>query len=208
MPATPAQVEERKDKVIAIAERIIAEDGVSALSARRVSADAGFSVGMIYANFGDLDGVVLAANSRFIARLDAALADVSSRGGTVTDRYLILAKTYLHFGLANRRQWAALFEHRMGNGKPLPHWHLEEHLRMFRHIAEPLGELAPGLDEKSRNALARSIYSAVHGVVSLSVETRLGQVPVPEIEKQLEIVVKSLVIGLETVLGPLPSLGM
>lgn len=144
---------------------------------------------------------MLAANSRFIAKLDAALAEASIPEASVAERYVALALTYLRFGLANRRQWAALFEHRMPEGKPLPDEHLLEHLMLFRHVAEPLRELAPSLDEHRRNALARTIYSSVHGIVSLSIETRLGRVPVPELEDQIEFFVRSLVAGLAVTLA-------
>lgn len=201
MPTTPDKIEARREKVLDTAEKIIARDGVSALTARSVAKESGLSVGLIYSHFGDLDGLVLAANSRFIAKLDAALAEAPVSGTSVTERYTELALTYLRFGIDHRRQWAALFEHRMAGGRAIPDWHLEEHLRMFRHVAEPLLDLAPGMPEADRYALARTIYSSVHGIVSLGLETRLGKVPVADLEGQVEQFVAALVIGLETTLS-------
>lgn len=197
MPAiSQEKLDARKDTIIDAAEALIAETGLSSVSARTVAKAAGCSPSLIYLHFSDFDDVILRANSRFIDKLDAALAESSIPSASVTDRYVALALTYLRVGLAHRRQWAALFEHRMTDGKPLPDWHLEEHLRMFRHIAEPLRELAPSMTEEKRNALARTIYSSVHGIVSLSIETRLAEVPVPELEEQLVLFVRALVRGL------------
>lgn len=202
MPAiSQEKLDARKETIIDAAEALIAETGLSSVSARTVAKAAGCSPSLIYLHFSDFDEVILRANSRFIDKLDAALAESSIPSASITDRYVALALTYLRIGLSHRRQWAALFEHRMPNGRPLPEWHLEEHLRMFRHIAEPLRELAPSLTEEKRNALARTIYSAVHGIVSLSIETRLGQVPVKELEAQIELFVGSLVAGLRQTLS-------
>lgn len=201
MPAiSQEKVDARKESIVDAAEALIAEQGLASVSARTVAKAAGCSSSLIYVHFSDFDEVILRANSRFIDKLDAALAESSIPSAPVADRYVALALTYLRIGLSQRRQWAALFEHRMTDGKPLPDWHLEEHLRMFRHIAEPLKELAPSLIEAKRYALARTIYSAVHGIVSLSIETRLGQVPVKDLEDQIELFVRSLVAGLELTL--------
>ena len=43
--------------------------------------------------------------------------------------------------------------------------------------------------------LARSIWSAVHGIVSLGLEDRMSVVPPDLIREQLEIVVSSFVVG-------------
>jgi AcrR family transcriptional regulator len=202
MPAISQEKRDaRKESIIDAAEAQIAQFGLPNITARTVAKAAGCSAGLIYVHFGDFDQLILRANSRFIAKLDAALAEAAIPSASVTDRYVALALTYLRVGLEHRRQWAALFEHRMAEGKELPEWHLEEHLRMFRHIAEPLGELAPKLSEAERYSLARAIYSAVHGVVSLSIETRLGEVPVEELKRQLTLVVTSLVAGLEKTLA-------
>lgn len=192
------KINARKSSIIDAAEAQIAEFGLASVSARTVAKAAGCSPSLLYLYFEDFDTIILHANSRFIGKLDAALAGALVPSASVSDKYVALAFTYLRIGLAHRRQWAALFEHRMPDGKPLPAWHLEEHLRMFRHVAEPLCELAPSLSEAERNALARTIYSSVHGIVSLSIEARLGQVPVAELERQLELFVRALVAGLET----------
>lgn len=189
------KIEARREAIVDAAEALIAESGLSSVSARSVAKRADCSTSLIYLHFKDFDEVVLRANSRFIARLDAALA-AGAASQSVADRYVELALVYLRFGLANRPQWSALFEHRMADGRPLPEWHLEEHLRLFRHISEPLGKLLPDMGLDDRNRLARTIYSAVHGIVSLSIERRLGEVPVTELEGQIELVVRAMVGGL------------
>ncbi|MBY3150901.1 TetR/AcrR family transcriptional regulator [Rhizobium laguerreae] len=201
MPAiSQEKIDARKESIIDAAEAQITRSGLSSVSARTVAKAAGCSTSLIYVHFDNFDEVILRANSRFIAKLDAALAEASIPSASVADRYVALALTYLRVGLEHRRQWAALFEHRMADGRPLPDWHLAEHLYMFRHIADPLRELAPKLSEAERYSLARAIYSAVHGLVSLGIETRLGQVPVEELKRQLTLIVSSLVAGLGTTL--------
>jgi AcrR family transcriptional regulator len=192
---------ERAERILAAAEAIIERDGVGAVSARAVADAAGVSVGLIYRDYGDLDGLVLHANSRFIASLDAAMAQAARSGDGLAGTYVSLALGYLRFALANRNRWKALFEHRMQGARPIPEWHLAEHVRMFRHVAEPLGIAVPGLSEEDRAALARTIYSSVHGIVSLGIETRLERIAVGDLERQIDVFVRSLAAGLVATLA-------
>lgn len=161
-----------KDNILIAAETRIDAHGLAALRARDVTKDAGCALGSLYNAFEDLDLLILAVNSRTLARLHASLRTASASKEDPKDKLLALALAYLNFGTENTNLWAALFDHRMQPGVSVPQWHLEEHVGLIAEIVGPLSELSPALDGETLASRARTVFSAVHGIVKLSLEGR------------------------------------
>ncbi len=107
-----------------------------------------------------------------------------------------LALGYLHFAAAHSQRWRALFDHRVAAGKDLPDWYVDQRQQTFTLVEEPLRLLQPDLEPQQFKLLARSIFSAVHGVVSLGLEEKVGDISVPELEEQITMIVTALGRGL------------
>ncbi|MCG7522427.1 TetR/AcrR family transcriptional regulator [Ruegeria sp. Ofav3-42] len=161
-----------KEKILIAAKKRIETQGLAALRARDVTKDAGCALGSLYNAFEDLDLLILAVNSRTLARLHTSLQTASALQTAPQDKLLALALAYLDFGTANPNLWAALFDHRMQPGVPVPQWHLEEHTVLIAEIIGPLSQLSPNLDEDTLALRARTVFSAVHGIIKLSLEGR------------------------------------
>lgn len=189
---------ELQQRLIAAAERMIAAEGLGALRARRLAAEVGCAVGQIYNLFADLDGLVLAVNARTLDELDARLT--SAAGAAPADApgavLLAQARAYLGFASENRRRWQAVFEHRMTGARELPGWYREQQARLFGHVDGPMRALRPDLSPDRRARLGRTVFSAVHGIVSLGIEELLGPQSQAELSDQLQTVVRALVDGL------------
>lgn len=179
---------------------LIAEKGLSGISGRLLATHMGKSVGWIYNFFRDFDAIVLAANSITLKELDDRLSSTAqeTEQRSVADRFHALAMTYLHFSLDHPRTWAALFEHRMPDGRDLSSDHKQEHYDLFRHIEAPLAEIMPNTTPATLRATARTIYSAVHGVVSLSLQGRLDVVPLEVLEDQVRRLTLAFAKGYQT----------
>ena len=89
-----------------------------------------------------------------------------------------IAVAYCDFAAENLELWRALFEHRMAPGKPVPEWAISEQMDLFRHIYRPLAALFPKRSADELGVTARSLFSAVHGMVLLGLEQKLIAVPV------------------------------
>jgi AcrR family transcriptional regulator len=193
-----------KDSLIALAEHIIDRQGLSAVRARDLAAQAGCAVGAIYNVFADLDDLILAVNQRTLTEIEAELARSAGLVGQgdiedvpqAIDHLVRLALAYLHFAAARTQRWRALFEHRMPEGKPLPDWYAARRQGLFAFVEQPLRVLRPDLTPKQTALLARSLFSAVHGIVILGLEEKIGDISVPELEEQLATVVTALGRGL------------
>lgn len=207
--------DQRRDKLrhrlLEAAERRIAGDGLQALKARDIAAEAGCSVGQIYNVYPDLDGLIIAVNGRTLDDLDERLTAVKGPDGAdpVAEARAALAaqaQAYLDFARHNSNRWRAVFEHRLARPRALPAWYREQQARLFSHVDRPLRTLLPDLAPADRAALGRSIFSAVHGIVWLGLEERLGRQSYGELAAQLRLVVDALVEGLRRPVADHPHL--
>ncbi|TGD97164.1 TetR/AcrR family transcriptional regulator [Methylobacterium nonmethylotrophicum] len=201
--------EERRERLrtalIDAAERTIAAHGLSALKARDLAKEVGCALGAIYTAFPDLDALILAVNLRTLALFDRAIAEVRlapepegpatpAEREAAIDTLVRLAVAYLHFAASNPARWRALFQHRMTGA--LPDWYLVEQGRLFHAIEAPLRVLRPDLSETERALLARSLFSATHGLVSLGLDEKLMALSERVLRGQIETVVRALGKGL------------
>ena len=187
-----------RDALLAAAERAIAEAGLSGLKAREVAREAGCALGAVYTAFADLDALVLAVNARTLDALDAHLRAAASRPeADPVARVAALAEAYLDYAIRHRPRWAALFAHRMAAGREPPAWYAEKQAELFRHVEGPVAALRPGLDAAGVACLARTLFSAVHGVVSLGLDEKLAPMPEEVLRRELRLVAEATARGLD-----------
>ena len=179
MTKTDERRQRLKEALISAAERAVETHGLGGLTARGLASAVGCAVGAIYNVVADLDDLVIEVNSRTLAALDRKLAAadrISERDerSTPIDRLVRLGTAYLTFAAAHIARWRALFEHHLPEGRGVPASYLDEQRRLFRYIEEPLRELQPDLPGERRALVARSLFSAVHGIVMLGLRKSSG----------------------------------
>ncbi|RZS51168.1 TetR family transcriptional regulator [Variibacter gotjawalensis] len=193
-----------RETLLDAAEKAVAGSGLPALKARDLAREAGCALGAIYNVFSDLDQIALAVNARTLGDLEAFLVERAQPGGeqptadTAIAGMVRLASAYLDFAVANTQRWRAVFDHRMAGGKPVPDWYLAEQMRLFGFVEMPLAVLLPNESAHDRAALARSLVSAVHGMVALGLEEKLQALPVDQLRRQIALVVTTIGKGLLT----------
>jgi AcrR family transcriptional regulator len=193
-----------RERVLAAAEAAIAAGGLQSLKARNIAAKAGCAVGAIYNVFDNLDELILRVGSRTLSLLEAALAGASlpQARQTATEELVRLARAYLGFARMHKMRWRALFEHRMADARPVSAWFTEDQNRLFLILDAPLARLVPREPPEARALLARTLFSAAHGIVSLGLEEKLAPMPAKVLNTQLEIVTRALAAGLKTKARP------
>ena len=196
---TAVRREQLRDALIEAAARTIAKQGLSGLKARALADEVGCAVGAIYNVVADLDELVLLANARTLAELEKALTAATAPGrgpDWAIEQLVKLALAYLDFAAAHRSQWQALFEHRLASGQVPPEWYQRDLERLFEYVERPVEELQPALAPARRALLARSLFSAAHGLVALGLEEKLQFIPLPALREQVTTIVKALGSGL------------
>ncbi|WP_259215666.1 TetR/AcrR family transcriptional regulator [Bradyrhizobium centrosematis] len=192
---------ERREKLrsalILAAERMIADRGLSGLKTRDLAREIGCANGAVYNLVADMDELILRVGSRTLLRLDGALSAAVSAGEPSPQETLVrIAIAYCDFAAENLQLWRALFEHRMDVDKTVPDWSVQDQLQLFRHIYQPLAMLFPKRNREELGITARSLFSAVHGMVALGLEQKLVAVPLPLLREEIAGLVRAMVDGL------------
>ncbi|QOZ47379.1 hypothetical protein XH89_30755 [Bradyrhizobium sp. CCBAU 53340] len=189
----------RRLQILEIARRIIATKGLRSLKVRDVSEAAGCSVGSVYNEFGDFDGVILTVNRETVQALTARLRGVPDED-PVRQLYG-LAETYLDFFAEHANLLRSLFEHRMEDDRPYPDDILQMVMDAFALMHPPLVRVLPDADDVKIALLSRTLFSAVHGIISLGLEERMVAVPPQMLRQQVTQFLDAHLVGL----GILPA---
>jgi AcrR family transcriptional regulator len=197
--APPTYRDEMRMKMLSIAKRVLADEGLAALQARRVADEAGCAVGTIYNVFKSLDNLIIEANSLTLSDLGASLiavaqnSQVAAGKATVAERLQALGLAYLDFAVEHNKAWRAVFDHHMAPGNPVPDWYRQKQAQLFGLVEQVLGDVI--VDGEHRSRAARALFSSVHGVVMLSLAGTLGPTDRAETEAQVRFIVRAVADG-------------
>jgi AcrR family transcriptional regulator len=184
----------RRLLLIEIARTSIATKGLRSLKVRDVAEAADCSIGSVYNEFGDFDGLILTVNRETVLALAARLKAVPDADPV---RQLHgLAAVYLEFATAHANLLRSLFEHRMEEDRPFPEDILRMVMQAFELMHAPLARLLPDRDEQQVATLARLMFSAVHGIISLGLEERMVAVRPDQLSRHVAEFVDTHLLGL------------
>ena len=186
-----------REALIEAAEHAISAKGLAGLKTRELAQEIGCANGGVYNLVEDVDELILRVGSRTLARLDASLSLAEISGPQTPRETLVrIAVAYCDFAAENLELWRALFEHRMQAGKAVPEWAINEQMDLFRHIYKPLAVLFPQRTPAQLGVTARSLFSAVHGMVMLGLEQKLIAVPLNALRSEITTLVRAMIDGL------------
>ncbi len=184
----------RRLQLLEIARGLIEANGLRSLKVRDIAEAADCSIGSVYNEFGDFDGLILTVNRETVQALSARLVAVAAEDPI---RQLHgLAATYLDFATEHANLLRSLFEHRMEEDRPFPEDILIMVMQAFALMHEPLVRLMPGKDPAEVALLSRMMFSAVHGIISLGLEERMVAVPPEKLRQQVAQFVDTHLAGL------------
>ena len=172
-----------RDALIDAAERTIASEGLRGMKARELAYKVGCAVGAIYnvvrrSRRPDLRGERAHAGA---ARKDAhgrRRAGIATRRPTRSRALTHLALAYTDYAAANRPRWRALFDHRLPEGARGPDLVHGRTSRACSSISRSrCASSRPRIAHERRTLLARSLFSAVHGIVLIGLEEKLQSIP-------------------------------
>ncbi len=107
-----------------------------------------------------------------------------------------LALAYLAFARRETPSWRALFDYRLPPGASLPDWFAIRRDRLFTLLEAPLSALLPERAAEEVRREARTLFSAVHGIVALGLEEKLGESGDASLEAELSEFVVTFSRGL------------
>lgn len=153
------------------AEKLASSGGLSAITARAVASEIGYTAGTLYNVFGNLDGLILALNFRTLGRLEQDLRETDLPTGQVRRDLLALLDIYADHVSNAPRLWALLIDHSLPEGQSAPDWYqarIAALLGRVEAILRPLFEPDDGPQSASQSApqSARVLWLSVHHLLA------------------------------------------
>lgn len=151
---------------------LVAEGGVGAVSVRAVARRTGVSHAAPAHHFGDRGGLLAALAAEGFRAFNTALRErlaVLPADATGADALTTMGRAYIEFGLANPEYYTVMFRPEMVDGDDPG---LDEAgARAFGAVVALARVcLAPGTDDETVLTTAVTVWSAVHGFVSLALD--------------------------------------
>jgi len=187
--------DELREMTLTAAEQIVVEQGYEGLSARKVAAAIGYTVGTLYLVFENLDDLILHINARTLDRLHARMTELQANAGDASDYLLQLGETYIAFADEDPHRWAMVFEHRFSENRSVPEWYQEKIARMFAMVEEGLEPLAKDHTRQEITQAARALWGGVHGICILALTDNLGVVGVESVQGLTQSLISNYLKG-------------
>jgi AcrR family transcriptional regulator len=193
MPKVKQRTPELREQVLAAALRMLASDGVGALTARRLAAEAGTSPAAVYELFGDKAGVVRALFFAGFAQLDEALGELPE-GGDPLEQLVALAQRYRRFIVERPALAAVMFSRPFASFDPAPEEAAAGAAVRERIVGAVRRALAASRLEGDPTDVAHACVALVHGLAAAEAARRLGGSPAA-IERRWDAAVRALLRG-------------
>jgi AcrR family transcriptional regulator len=185
--------DELRTALLDAAGRLIADEGIDALTVRRIAAEAGSSTMGVYSRFGGKDGVVDALLSEGFAALHDHMADPVLTDDPIED-LVRCARSYREFALANPTRYQVMFATRYPGYEPSAEG-MANAAASFELVCAGVQRAvdAGRLGGFEVHELAASVWATCHGLVSLELVDK--RPPVLEDDVPFERTMRALLRG-------------
>jgi AcrR family transcriptional regulator len=193
MPKPKQRTPELGERVLEAALRLVARDGVAALTARRLADEAGTSPAAVYELFGDKAGVVRAMFFSGFAQLGAELAALEPSDDPLAD-LVALAQRYRAFVVGRPALAAVMFSRPFTSFDPAPDEAAAGAAVRERIVAAVRRAIDAGQLAGDATDVAHACVALVHGLAAAESARRLGSTPAA-VERRWDAAVRALFRG-------------
>ena len=165
-----------KNALIKAGLEILAKDGVSGMSLRKVAKKAGVSHAAPYAHFADKQALIAAISTEGFRQLYDRVSVVAEENKINPSRQLVEAAwTYVQFAMDDRDRFKVMFSGVLEKEKEYPEFVMESqrNFQLVKMIIEA-NQVSGILRSGPSDLMALSAWGIVHGFVMLLLE---GQIP-------------------------------
>ncbi len=177
------------------AEEIAVAEGLSGLSARKVAAKIGYTVGTLYLVFKNFDDLILQVNDRTLSQLYQEMATVAARNKKPEDCILALCHAYIEFASRNTARWSMIYEHVLEDGFVLPEPFQLQVQQMFGLVEDALRPLGKNKTDKEIAQAARALWSGIHGIVMLALMRKLDIAGIDSVQELADTLITNFLNG-------------
>ncbi|HEU4701585.1 MAG TPA: TetR/AcrR family transcriptional regulator [Conexibacter sp.] len=193
MPKTKQRTPQLRAQVLEAALRLLATEGVAALTARRLATEAGTSPAAVYELFGDKAGVVRALFFAGFAQLGAALGELRESTDPLED-LVALAQRYRRFIVEQPALATVMFSRPFASFDPAPEEAAAGAAVRERIVGAVRRAVAAGRLHGDPTDVAHACVALVHGLAAAEAARRLGGTPAA-VERRWDVAVRALLRG-------------
>lgn len=165
--------EEIHQMALDAAEAIASQEGISGLSARKVAAKIGYTVGTLYLVFKNLDDLILQVNDRTLSLLYQEMQQVCANNDDPEACVLALCHAYIDFASNNTARWSMIYEHVLEDEFVLPEPFQQQVHQIFGLVEDALRPLGKNKSDQEIAQAARALWSGIHGICILALMGKL-----------------------------------
>lgn len=155
------------------ASYIIVQEGMEGVSARKVAAKIGYTVGTLYHCFDNIQDLILQANGATLSQLLTLLQSEKDSATDPTVSLHKIAQGYLQFAENHFNSWHALFQLKLPENTPTPDWYQTQIDTLFELLEQQLILLNNSKSKREIQLAARVLWGSVHGICSLYLDNKL-----------------------------------
>lgn len=187
--------EELRELALDAARRIVEEDGIHGLTARRVAGAMGYAPGTLYNLFGNLDDMIVHLNGRSLDDLHDRLS-TNLGAGSPEEVLAGMLDAYLEYFEDHANLWNLLFEHKPAEQKELPDWYAGKVDKVLGLIETALSPLFAEYRRFHIRNAACILWAGLHGICSLYQAGKLGIVTSISVRQMAEEFLANFIAGL------------
>ncbi|MDR3417812.1 MAG: WHG domain-containing protein [Nevskia sp.] len=188
--------EQQRQMALDAADALIAAEGLTGFSMRKVAQAIGYTVGNLYLLFDNQDDLLAEVSLRTADAMHEYLVTAASKARTPLGRLQAIAAGYIAFAQRQPFRWRLMFEHRL----PPEQWGhpgLEARQRaLFEFVEQHLAPLLPRATAAQLRAAATPLWSSVHGLCVLTITGKLGWSGLSDVRPLSDLIVRAFVSGL------------
>lgn len=194
---TTLKRERQREALVDVAKATIAEHGLQGLKVRDLAQNVGIALGGVYNLVGDLDELILLVSAQTLADLERKITAAlqKEKPATPEAELITIGRAYHHFARENYHLWRTLFDHHPPHDR-LPDWVQAVRMRPFHRVEQPLGTLMPGVVQEKVALFAQTLFSSVHGMVSIGLESHDVGVRKDLLDEQIGLLISLIAAGL------------
>ncbi|HLI67886.1 MAG TPA: TetR/AcrR family transcriptional regulator [Caulobacteraceae bacterium] len=171
---TQAEIERFRGRLIAVAERLFAENGASSVSMRQIAAALGVSPMTPYRYFKDKDEILAAARTSSFNRFADALEAAHAGPGDAAARGKAVGRAYLRFAFDNPAAYRLMFDLTQPTEDDYPGLVQAANRARATMSAYNRGLMNAGVIAGDPLVVAYVFWSAIHGLVMLQLAGKIS----------------------------------
>ncbi len=188
-PATPEQRREAREAIRRAAADLIAQDGPTGVTVRKVASLAGVSVGTVYGHFESLGDLMRSLWVPMIEEASRKLVATAEAYPDPLDRIPALLGDYVALALGDQSLHRNTLLFVRPASSPVPDRFPADSLALHRLLCEAIqeGQAANTIVEGEPAQLAQLLWAGVHGALALPVNADIYELEPADTQAQLMI---------------------